>query len=122
MSRVVSTFDNLWQCLSQEIIIWRRLSHPNVLPVLGVSPELFPLCIITEWMDHGNIVDFSGKHPEVNRLRLVRPVSAIPLTSGTEISPKLAEAASGLQYLHSLDIVHRHLKPVCATTLYTDGH
>jgi len=67
--------DSSWQRLFQEIVIWRRLSHPNVLPVLGVSPKLFPLCIITEWMVDGNIMDFTAKHPEVNRLRLVRPIS-----------------------------------------------
>ncbi|KAF9648264.1 kinase-like protein [Thelephora ganbajun] len=90
------TAENLFkikQRLFQEIVIWRRLSHPNVLPVLGVSPKLFPLCIVTEWMVDGNIMDFTSKHPEANRLRL------------------LAEAASGLQYLHSMDIVHSDLKP-----------
>ena len=48
------------------IVIWKRLSHPNVLPVLGVSPKLFPLCVITEWMVDGNTVGFASKHPEVN--------------------------------------------------------
>ncbi|KAF9781279.1 kinase-like domain-containing protein [Thelephora terrestris] len=79
--------------LFQEIVIWRRLSHPNVLPVLGISPKLFPLCIVSEWMVDGNILQFTTQRPEVNRLRL------------------LAEAASGLQYLHSMDIVHSDLKP-----------
>ena len=63
------------QRLFQEIVIWRRLSHPNVLPVLGVSPKLSPLCIISEWMIDGNIMDFTDKHPEVNPLRLVRIIS-----------------------------------------------
>ena len=35
--------DNSWQRLFSEIVVWRRLSHPNVLPVLGISPQLFPL-------------------------------------------------------------------------------
>ncbi|KAF9781369.1 kinase-like domain-containing protein [Thelephora terrestris] len=79
--------------LFKEIVIWRRLSHPNVLPVLGISPELSPLCIISEWMSDGNILEFTWAHPKVNRLRL------------------LAEAANGLQYLHSANIVHSALKP-----------
>ncbi|KAF9781366.1 kinase-like domain-containing protein [Thelephora terrestris] len=79
--------------LFQEIVVWRRLSHPNVLPVLGISPELFPLCIVSEWMIDGNILDFISAHPELNRLRL------------------LAEAANGLQYLHLANIVHSDLKP-----------
>ena len=72
--RVMLAFDNPWQRLFQEIVIWRRLSHPNILPMLGVSPKLFPLCVITEWMVDGNIMDFTSKNPEVNRLRLVRPI------------------------------------------------
>ena len=80
--RLIPAFDDSWQRLFQEIIIWRRLSHPNVLAVLGVSPKLFPLCVITEWMVDGNIMDFTSKHPEVNRLRLVRPIPALPPTIG----------------------------------------
>ena len=76
--RVVRVFDHSRQRLFQEIVIWRRLSHPNVLPVLGVSPQLFPLCIVTEWTINGNIMDFTSKHPEVNRLRLVRSIYIFP--------------------------------------------
>lgn len=67
----------------QEIVTWRHLSHPNVLPVLGISPKLFPLCVVTEWMTNGNITEFTSKHPEVNRLRLVCPIS--PLSPGPQI-------------------------------------
>ena len=73
------TADNSWQRLFQDIAIWRRLSHPNVLPVLGICPKLFPLCIISEWMINGNILDFTSAHPEVNRLRLVRLSSFPPI-------------------------------------------
>ena len=113
--RMACTFDNSWQRLFQEIVIWRRLSHPNVLPVLGVSPKLFPLCVISEWMVDGNIMDFTSEHPEANRLRLVRLVSISPQSSNLKIPVKLAEAASGLHYLHSLDIIHSSLKPVRVT-------
>jgi len=71
-------FDDSGQCLFQEIVIWRHLSHLNILPTLGVSPKLFPLCVITEWMIDRNIMDFILKHPEVNRLHLVRPISILP--------------------------------------------
>ena len=74
MIRVICPVDHLWQRLFQEIVVWRRLSHSNVLPVLGVSPKLFPLCVVTEWMTDGNILDFTSSHPKVNRLRLVRPI------------------------------------------------
>jgi len=109
--------------LFQEIVIWRRLSHPNVLPVLGVSPKLFPLCVITEWMINGNIMEFTPEHPEVNRLHLVCPIP--PLFSQflhPETLMKLAEVASGLQYLHSMGIIHGDLNPVCATRHFFVSH
>ena len=76
--RIVCAFDVSLQRLFQDIVIWKRLSHPNVLPVLGFSPKPFQLCIVSEWIVGGNVVDFTSKHPEVNRLRLVRPISIFP--------------------------------------------
>ena len=76
--RVLCAFDDSRQRLFPEIVIWGRLSHPNVLPVLGVSLKSSPLCVITEWMMNRNIMDFTPKHPGVNRLRLVRPISILP--------------------------------------------
>lgn len=81
------------QRLFEEILTWRKLEHRNVLPVLGITPELFTLCLVSEWMINGNIMDVVSGYPEVNRFRL------------------LAEAASGVQYLHSVDIIHGDLKP-----------
>ena len=51
------------------------------MPVLGTSTEPFPLCVVTEWMVGGNISDFTLKHPEVNRLHLVRTISVTPSVS-----------------------------------------
>lgn len=113
---LTDTSDDPWQHLFGEIVVWRHFSHPNVLPVLGVSPKLFPLCIVSEWMTNGNIMDFTSEHPEVNRLRLVRSISAsLPQFLDPEVHPKLSEAASGLHYLHSMEVIHGNLKPVRAT-------
>ena len=70
--------DHPRQRLFKEIMIWRRLSHPNVLPVLGVYSKPVSLCLVTEWMINKNIMDFTLKNPEVNRLHLVSPVSLLP--------------------------------------------
>ena len=39
-------------------------------------------------------------------------LSPLPRSPDPEIHTKLAEAASGLQYLHSVDIIHGDLNPV----------
>ena len=47
-------------------------SHPNVLPVIRVSKELFPFCIMSPWMPDGNITRYTQMNPGANRLTLVR--------------------------------------------------
>ena len=49
----------------------KRFSHPNILPIVEVSEELFPFCIMTPWMPGGNIMQYTQKNPSVNRPMLV---------------------------------------------------
>jgi len=46
--------------------------HPNVLPVILVSEEEFPLCVVSPWMPDGNITTYTQANPGTNRLMLVR--------------------------------------------------
>jgi len=47
-------------------------SHPNVLPIIGVSKGPFPVCIMSPWMPDGNITQYTQLNPGANRLVLVR--------------------------------------------------
>ena len=67
-------------------------------------------------------MNFTSMHPEVNRLHLVRPIRFLLQSSNPETLLKLAEAASGLQYLHSMGIIHGGLKPVRATDCFLDHY
>ena len=62
------------QRLCREVLIWKHLSHPNILPLLGVSVSKNPrhFRIISEWIPNGNVTDYINFNPEANRLRLVR--------------------------------------------------
>jgi altronate dehydratase len=57
------------------VVIWKHLSHPNVLPfvgaamVIGVGPEKYE--IVSELMKNGNINAFIKRNGDVNRLELV---------------------------------------------------
>ena len=57
------------------MVIWKHLSHPNVLPfigatmVIGVGPEKYE--IVSELMKNGNINAFIRRNGDVNRLELV---------------------------------------------------
>jgi len=62
---------NQWLC--REIIIWKHLSHVNILPLFGIlmSADLLSLRILTEWMPNGNVMQYAKLNPKENRLRLV---------------------------------------------------
>lgn len=57
----------------QEAVAWRHLRHPNILPLLGVNPDLkqHRLAMISEWMVCGNINEFIESSEGVNRIQLV---------------------------------------------------
>ena len=59
------------QLFCKEAVLWRRLKHPNVVPFLGVNSTLFELCIVSEWMPHGDINTYLRADPATNRLALV---------------------------------------------------
>ena len=68
---VVLNLKYVRQKFCHEAVIWKRLSHPNLLPFLGVNQKLFPLAMISEWMEHGTILQFVKRNPAANRLKLV---------------------------------------------------
>ena len=54
-----------------EVVGWKHMSHPNVVPFLGISETLFPFCIISPWLSGGNILEYIRRYRGVNRLHLV---------------------------------------------------
>ncbi|KAF9263004.1 kinase-like protein [Marasmius fiardii PR-910] len=83
----------------REAIVWKQLKHPNLLPFLGIfylDDSRQRLCLVSPWMDHGNLVQFLKATPReaVDHLSLVHDI------------------ASGLCYLHILKIIHGDLKGV----------
>ncbi len=62
------------QNFCREALVWRNLKHPNVLPFLGVSTELFvpSFCLISPWMENGNIMSFLAVNPGHDRLVSVK--------------------------------------------------
>ena len=65
------------QMFCKEVVLWKRISHPNIVPFLGVSEGPAPLCMVSEWMSNGNVRDYVGKNPETSRLQLVRWLESV---------------------------------------------
>jgi hypothetical protein len=55
-------------------MLWRQLSHPNVLPFYGVyhlDDSTRRLCLTAPWMENGNAVEFLMQYPETYCVHLV---------------------------------------------------
>ncbi|KAG8937997.1 hypothetical protein FRC00_004756 [Tulasnella sp. 408] len=77
----------------RQVNIWRTLKHPNILPLLGVCKfeENMPLYLISPWMKYENVKRYLVQFPQADKLKLIHQV------------------ALGLQYLHSIAILHGNL-------------
>ncbi|KAF9259856.1 hypothetical protein L218DRAFT_830555, partial [Marasmius fiardii PR-910] len=53
------------KALMQEAIVWQQLEHPNLLPFVGMSLDEAQkqLCLISLWMEGGNLLAFVQKAP-----------------------------------------------------------
>ncbi|KAJ6538341.1 kinase-like domain-containing protein [Mycena vulgaris] len=78
----------------KEALVWQGLNHPFILPLIGIDRETFhpSFCMVSPWMKYGTALKYLGDRGrgDVDRL--------------------LLEIAQGLEYLHSLNIVHGDLR------------
>lgn len=54
------------------MVLWKQLHHKNLLPFYGAYMTDRRFGMVAPWLEKGNIIDFTRKRPEVNRLCLVR--------------------------------------------------
>ncbi|KAF8071441.1 kinase-like domain-containing protein [Lyophyllum atratum] len=82
----------LLKAFSREALLWGQLSHPNLLPLYGLSCSREGVGLVSPWMERGDLREHLEHSPEANRLLLARDI------------------AQGLAYLHKNGIVHGDLK------------
>lgn len=105
------------QEIAREAVIWRQLFHPNVLPFYGIynlNDDPLRVCLISPWMENGNIVDFLKRVPDANRTWLVRATVRVYVQGDINYVDQVREIAQGLEYLHTMEpvVVHGDLKGV----------
>ncbi|CAE6376989.1 unnamed protein product [Rhizoctonia solani] len=75
-----------------ELHTWNRCSHPNIMPLLGLTVFRERIGMASLWMKHGNLPRYLKEEPNVNRLNMC------------------AQICEGLTYLHQNNIVHCDIK------------
>ncbi|KIM47301.1 hypothetical protein M413DRAFT_64081 [Hebeloma cylindrosporum] len=80
------------QTLLREAIHLRLMPHPHIVPCMGIVMSETMLRIISPWMENGDIVTYTKKHPSVSKKDL------------------LEQVADGLHFLQQYKLVHGDLK------------
>ncbi|KAF7349166.1 Kinase-like protein [Mycena sanguinolenta] len=80
----------------KEALVWQGLRHRFVLPLLGIDRSTFApsFCMVSPWMKHGTVLKYLRDHGRED----------------SDLNRLLLEIAQGLDYLHSMNIVHGDLR------------
>ncbi|KAJ6587596.1 kinase-like domain-containing protein, partial [Mycena vulgaris] len=80
--------------LCREVLLWQRLRHPHIVPLIGVDTESFPfsLCMVSPWMKYGTVIRYLRERGTAAVIFWIR------------------EIAQGLVFLHEENIVHGDLR------------
>ncbi|XP_065428254.1 discoidin domain-containing receptor 2-like isoform X3 [Chrysemys picta bellii] len=90
----------------KEIKIMSRLKDPNIIRLLGVCVRDDPLCMITEYMENGDLNQFLSQREICSKFAIS---NNIPCVSYSNLLFMATQIASGMKYLASLNFVHRDL-------------
>ena len=103
------------QTLMREINIWKSLRHPCVLAFYGCSPSSDPPFLVCEYKSNGNAREYLKKTGHADRRQLVSDLRVCRLWESTVTvihAQQLHDASLGLEYLHTIGVIHGDLKAV----------
>ncbi|XP_045112632.1 discoidin domain-containing receptor 2-like isoform X4 [Portunus trituberculatus] len=90
----------------REVEILAGLRDPNIVQVVGVCSREEPLCMLVEYLEHGDLNQYLQAH--IAETASPRNTHAQTLSYGCLIY-MATQIASGMKYLESLNFVHRDL-------------
>ncbi|XP_077430638.1 epithelial discoidin domain-containing receptor 1 isoform X2 [Vanacampus margaritifer] len=90
----------------KEVKILSRLKDPNIIRLLGVCVSSDPLCMVTEYMECGDLNQYLSHRVLLDKSG---PSHATPTISYPALISMASQIASGMKFLSSLNFVHRDL-------------
>ncbi|KAK6996811.1 kinase-like domain-containing protein [Favolaschia claudopus] len=85
----------------REALVWQRLRHPYIVPLIGIDTESFPssLSMVSPWMKNGTVIKYLSLFSD-SRARV------------SVLDGLIREIAQGLAFLHYEHVVHGDLRGV----------
>ncbi|XP_072288191.1 epithelial discoidin domain-containing receptor 1-like [Pyxicephalus adspersus] len=93
----------------KELKILSRLSDPHIIRLLGACLDEDPLCMITEYMENGDLNQFLSSHQLADEDESMEDGHNPPCISYPSLLHVALQICSGMKYLSSLNFVHRDL-------------
>uniref|UniRef100_A0A3P8SVB0 receptor protein-tyrosine kinase n=1 Tax=Amphiprion percula TaxID=161767 RepID=A0A3P8SVB0_AMPPE len=90
----------------KEVKILSRLKDPNIIRLLGVCVSSDPLCMVTEYMECGDLNQYLSHRVLLDKSG---PSHNTPTISYPALISMASQIASGMKFLSSLNFVHRDL-------------
>ncbi|XP_076010696.1 epithelial discoidin domain-containing receptor 1 isoform X2 [Genypterus blacodes] len=90
----------------KEVKILSRLKDPNIIRLLGVCVSSDPLCMVTEYMECGDLNQYLSHRVLLDK---TGPLHNTPTISYPALIAMASQIASGMKFLSSLNFVHRDL-------------
>ncbi|XP_067093455.1 LOW QUALITY PROTEIN: epithelial discoidin domain-containing receptor 1 [Osmerus mordax] len=90
----------------KEVKILSRLKDPNIIRLLGVCVSSDPLCMVTEYMESGDLNQYLCHRVLLDKSG---PTHNTPTISYPALISMASQIASGMKFLSSLNFVHRDL-------------
>uniref|UniRef100_A0A3Q1CBC8 receptor protein-tyrosine kinase n=1 Tax=Amphiprion ocellaris TaxID=80972 RepID=A0A3Q1CBC8_AMPOC len=90
----------------KEVKILSRLKDPNIIRLLGVCVSSDPLCMVTEYMECGDLNQYLSHRVLLDK---TGPSHNTPTVSYPALISMASQIASGMKFLSSLNFVHRDL-------------
>lgn len=108
---------NRFQQIVTEAVIWRQLSHSNVLPFYGIhqlDSDPQRLCLVSPWMENGTLREFLARVSNTYCVPLVssKLKSNRGYATNSFYLTQALDVAMGLDYLHDEGIIHGDLNLV----------
>uniref|UniRef100_A0A9J7YSC0 receptor protein-tyrosine kinase n=1 Tax=Cyprinus carpio carpio TaxID=630221 RepID=A0A9J7YSC0_CYPCA len=90
----------------KEVKILSRLKDSNIIRLLGVCVSSDPLCMVTEYMESGDLNQYLSHRVLLDK---TGPTHNTPTISYPALISMASQIASGMKFLSSLNFVHRDL-------------